>query len=102
MFPLGISCSPSGEKEQDEQNFATQNLAKTTIPIEGMTCNACVTAVKRKFKSMDGLEKVEVSLEHREATFTYESDKITARQIQNAINEIGYKAGEPITEENRQ
>lgn len=105
MYVLAIalgSCSSQSEgKDADGQELSARNLSKTTIPVEGMSCNACVASVKKKLKSMDGIEKVEVSLEHRQVTFGYEADEVTPAQVQAAINEIGYKAGKPVTGENK-
>lgn len=106
VFVLAIalgSCSSQSEGNEPEggQELSARNLSKTTIPVEGMSCNACVASVKKKLKSMDGIEKVEVSLEHRQVTFAYEADEVTPAQVQEAINEIGYKAGEPVTGENQ-
>lgn len=105
MFVLVItlgSCSSQSEgKDADGQGLSARNLSQTTVPVEGMSCNACVASVKKKLKSMDGIEKVEVSLEHRQVTFAYEADEVTPAQVQQAINEIGYKAGEPIKGENQ-
>lgn len=105
MFTLAValgSCSSQPEgKDAGGQELSAQNLSKTTIPVEGMSCNACVASVKKKLKSMDGIEKVEVSLEHRQVTLAYEAGEVTPAQVQQAINEIGYKAGEPVTEENQ-
>lgn len=96
-------CSFQEEKqEKSEQNVSAQNLNKATIPIEGMSCNACVASIKKKLKSLDGLEEVNVSLEQRNATVFYEEGSMTAQQIQEAINELGYKAGEPVTKDKKQ
>ena len=103
IFIIASACSSPGEDklEDTEQNLSDQNLIKTSIPIEGMSCNACVASIKKELKSLDALEGVEVSLQHRNATVFYEEGKITPQQVQDAINEIGYKAGEPVTEKNR-
>jgi copper chaperone CopZ len=100
ILVVASGCSSAGEdkEENSKQPLSAQNLTKTTIPIEGMTCNACVASIKKELKSLDALEGVEVSLQHRNATVYYEEGTITARQIQDAINGIGYKAGEPLTE----
>lgn len=101
---IASGCSSPGENKQShsEQIVSDQNLTKTTIPIEGMTCNACVASIKKKLNSMEDLEKVEVSLEHRTATVFYEEGTIRPQQVQDAIDEIGYKAGEPVTEKNKE
>jgi copper chaperone CopZ len=102
IIALGSCSSPEDKQANSEQTLSAQNLTKTTIPIEGMTCNACVASIKKELKSLDALERVEVSLEHRNATVFYEEGTITPLQIQQAINAIGYKAGKPVTEESRQ
>ena len=101
IFIIASACSSPGEDklEESKQSFSSQDLTKTSIPIEGMTCNACVASIKKELKSLDALESVEVSLQHRNATVFYKEGTITPQQIQDAINEIGYKAGEPVTEE---
>lgn len=102
IFLIASACSsPNGDKQENiEQNLSAQNLTKTTIPVEGMTCNACVASIKKKLNSMEGLEEVKVSLEHRNTIVFYEEDEVSPQQIRDAINELGYKAGEPITEKN--
>lgn len=101
---LASACNSQNVKkqEQTEQKSSVLNLIKTTIPIEGMTCNACVASIKKKLNSIEELEEVEVSLEHRNATVFYEEGKISPQQIRDAINELGYKAGEPMTEKDRE
>lgn len=99
---LGSCSNQKEENSSSEQEMYTQSLHKTTIPIEGMTCNACVASVKKKLKSMEGLEDVEVSLQHRHVAFAYDPAKVRPEQVQEAINKIGYKAGEPVTEGERE
>lgn len=93
------SCS-SRQQEQtaqegNEQLISSGEYAEITIPVEGMTCNVCVASVKKKLTSIEGLQSVEVSLEHRQASIFYEPGKVTPEQVQKAINELGFKAGEP-------
>ena len=91
---FAISCS---EQEGGQQEPAAANTTEMTIPVEGMSCNSCVASVKSTLKPMDGVEKVAVSLVDRNATITYDPEEITPEQVQKAINDIGYKAGKPIT-----
>lgn len=98
LIAFGCSSPENDEQARAKQEFSAENITKTTIPVEGMSCNACVASIKKELKSFDALEKVEVSLEHRTATVFYEEGTLTARQVQEAINKLGYKAGEPITE----
>lgn len=90
-----LACNTSEEKEAglNEQDMAAQNLAKTTIPIEGMTCNACAARVKNKLRSLKGIKRVKVSLEKRNAVIYYKKETLKGEQMKAAINELGYKAG---------
>lgn len=99
-----ISCNSQKEEKQGniQQERSVKNFTKTVIPIEGMTCNACVATIKKKLSSMEGIKKVEVSLAHRSATVYYEEGKITPQQVQDSINKLGYKAGAPTTQMNRE
>ena len=99
-----ISCTSQKEEKQGniQQESSIQNLTKTVIPIEGMTCNACVATIKKKLSAMEGIKEVEVSLAHRSATVYYEEGIITPQQVQDLINELGYKAGAPTTEINKE
>jgi len=69
--------------------------ATVTIPIEVMTCSACVARVKRTLKSMDGVKAVEVRLAERDTQVRYEPTKVTPERLVAAINKLGYKVGTP-------
>lgn len=102
ILVLAAACNSSEEKKevQNEQDITAQSHTKATIPIEGMTCNACVASVKKKLGSLDGIEQVKVSLVNRNAIVFFEEATVTEEQIKDAINELGYKAGTPVTENN--
>ena len=91
-------CSEQGK---EQQALAAGNSKEMTVPVEGMSCNSCVANVKSNLKPMEGIQQVSVSLEKRNATITYDPDKISPEQVQKAINELGYKAGEPVENENK-
>ena len=95
---LTIRCS---EKEGGQQEVTAEKTKEMTIPVEGMSCNSCVASVKSTLKPMEGVEKVAVSLVDRNATIIYDPEKVTPEQVRKAINDIGYKAGEPVTTENK-
>lgn len=63
---------------------------KTIINVEGMSCSHCVNAVTKAVESLDGVSEVQVSLEAKNATVDYDSDKVTLEAIKAAIEEEGY------------
>ena len=63
---------------------------KKTINIEGMQCNHCKMTVEKALSSIDGVEKVEVSLENKNADI--ESNiEIDDEKIKDVIEEAGFE-----------
>lgn len=94
------SCAENGKKEPVKaQNINEQTKAvavqKVQIPVDGMTCSACQSNVRRTIKNMEGVENVEVNLKDRSAIVTYVPTLVRPEQIQQAINDKGYTAGTP-------
>lgn len=87
-----LACS-SGVVDLKAQSASTTQVNTISIPVEGMSCVSCAARVKRTLKGIDGVQHVEVSLEHREATVRYAPNKVTPERLEAAINELGYKAG---------
>ena len=78
-----------------KQNFKNKNVVEENkmntkiINIEGMSCNHCKMSVEKALSSIDGVTKVEVSLENKIATI--ESNKeINNDEIKKVIEEIGF------------
>lgn len=68
------------------------------IPIQGMVCTVCAASVKKTLLSLEGVQGAEISLERREAQVQYIEGKVSAQQLVAAIDQLGYKAGEPVPE----
>lgn len=61
---------------------------KQTIKIEGMTCQHCVMAVKKRLQKLDP-QNLDVKI--GEATIEYDQTKINEGSIKASIEEAGYK-----------
>jgi copper chaperone CopZ len=70
-----------------------------SIPVEGMSCGACVARVKKTLKALPGVNDAHVSLEHREAEISYEPALTSLDKLKGAIDEMGYKSGTPKPKE---
>ena len=91
-----VNSKRSGMQPTDPAlRAATKTL---TVPVEGMSCASCAASVRKTLKSIDGVAAVEVDLEHRRARVEYAAEKVTPQQVQAAVTELGYKAGEPSVE----
>ena len=59
-----------------------------TLTIEGMHCPNCVAAVKRELEALEGVTKVDVSLEDAQAIV--EVEDVADETLQEAIEDIGF------------
>ena len=62
---------------------------KTKYKISGMTCNHCVMRVEKAINSVDGVDKVKVSLAKGLAKVKGEH---LSQKLVEAVQEAGYKA----------
>jgi periplasmic mercuric ion binding protein len=83
------------EQTKTKEQTKTVVMQKVKMPVDGMTCSACQSNVKKTIKSIDGVSDVEVSLEKRFAYFTYDPQKVKVENVQKAVNDKGYAAGKP-------
>ena len=62
-----------------------------TIPVEGMSCEHCVRAVKGALEAQKGVKAAEVSLEGKSARVVYEDALVGLDELKAAILEEGYE-----------
>ena len=60
------------------------------IKIEGMQCNHCKMTVEKVLGAIDGITKVEVSLENKTATIQM-SKEVDDNIVKNVIKEAGFE-----------
>ncbi len=87
---------------QRKTKLAANGSAVVIIPVEGMSCIACVARVRKTLKDIEGVSEVNVSLEKREAEILIEPKKISLEKLTKAIDTLGYRAGIPRVKENTQ
>ena len=66
----------------------------STIRVEGMKCSKCSGSVEKALKATPGVEKVEISLDRKEAVVEYDDAKVTEAKLREVINGTGFKAVE--------
>ena len=62
------------------------------IKIKGMGCQNCVNAVTESLTELEGVSKVNVSLEKELAEVEFDESKINAGKMIEAIKELEYEA----------
>ena len=67
-------------------------MKNITIKIKGMGCQNCVNAVTESLIELEGISKVNVSLEKESAEVEFDESKINADKMIAAIKELEYEA----------
>ncbi len=72
--------------------FGSKN--KTTLKVDGMTCNHCVMRVTKALETVKGVKSVKVSLDGQKADVVFKGDKLDSEPLIKAVEDAGYKAKE--------
>lgn len=66
-----------------------QQAARATLLVRGMGCENCVTRVRNSLLSLDGVYGVDVYLNMAMAEVRYDSKKVSADALVNAVSRAG-------------
>ena len=66
---------------------ATQSV---TLAVPGMNCAACPITVRKAISRVDGVSKIDVSFEKREAVVMFDDAKASIEQLTTATGNAGY------------
>ncbi|KYF86899.1 ATPase, partial [Sorangium cellulosum] len=76
-------------------NAATvEQRARTDLPVQGMTCAACVRRVEKALRATPGVAEATVNLVTQRATIAYDARTTTPAALAHAIVEAGYEVPE--------
>lgn len=64
---------------------------KTTLTVEGMTCNKCISHVTRALSDLPGVSTSQVDLGKGSATVEHD-ESVSGEELVAAITEAGYQA----------
>ncbi len=67
-------------------------MKTASLLIDGMVCSACTVKLEDIVESIDGVSSAGFSLAEGTANVLYDSDKVSVEEIENAINNTGYRA----------
>ncbi|MDR1481610.1 MAG: sulfite exporter TauE/SafE family protein [Synergistaceae bacterium] len=71
--------------------MSQDNLRKTMIGIDGMTCESCGKRIEKRLKSVDGVREAEVSYARGDASVAFDDERVDLKRIESAIEELGYR-----------
>lgn len=61
-----------------------------TLAVPGMNCSACPLTIKKALTKVDGVTKVDVSLDDLQAVVTFDDAKATVAALTKATKDAGY------------
>ena len=70
-----------------------KDIKKLNLPVEGMTCAACVGHVENALRGVPGVVEASVNLATEKASVEFSPTEVTVQQIQEAVSGAGYKIG---------
>ena len=83
---------------------STNDVQTVLINVDGMTCNSCVQTIEKNISQRAGVQSVSVSLAANTAQVHYSPEKVTAEQLREAIEDMGFDArllGDDFCTENK-
>lgn len=66
-------------------------METATLKVNGMTCMGCVGSVQRVLQNINGVKKVDVSLDQGQARVEYDPTVAGPVQFKTAIEDAGYE-----------
>lgn len=82
-----------------KQSGYTVGTASIELPIQGMECASCVTAIEKALLQKNGITRASVNLATEKARVEYISSEISLNEIIEIIEGTGYKVLEILPEE---
>ena len=64
--------------------------------VSGMSCIMCATSIEKSLVKLDGIESVHVHLMEKIMTVSFNDGKISVRDIEKTVKDLGYTATEYV------
>ena len=85
------ATNPGSHTEGSSCKDITNNKM-VKINVEGMTCNSCVQHIQGVVSQKSGVESINVSLETKSASISYNPMKTSPQELCTAIDDMGFEA----------
>ncbi len=74
----------------DKNGKTDEEMEKTTIKVEGMTCASCAQTIESSLKDLEGVQEANINLATEKGTIEYNSEKTSIDDIIQAVENSGY------------
>ncbi|MDM7920611.1 MAG: heavy metal translocating P-type ATPase [Methanosarcina sp.] len=91
--PLTEACPLIDEAEKDVSSDSGKKagLKEITLGVSGMTCSSCALNIEKLLKKKEGVDSAAVNLELGRAKVSFDPSMVSPREIEDAIESVGYK-----------
>lgn len=66
------------------------SVQETRLKISGMSCGHCSSAVEKALTNLEGVSRVQVSLEEGSALIQYDPGQLEVADLEKTIEDAGY------------
>lgn len=66
-------------------------LIEKQLKIGGMFCTHCQSTIQRGLRKLNGIQAVSASYQTGDASITYDPDRVSLREIEEAVQALGYE-----------
>lgn len=90
-----VVSQPPGHPEPSAAPASQEAATQATIQINGMACPFCTYNIQRQIEALEGVQRVDVSLEKGEAYVSLsKQNPPTAKQLREAVESAGFTPGQ--------
>ena len=95
MLPVAMMISESAYANASVTVSAPKKDVKTVVFNVGLHCQNCVKKVKENISFEKGVKSLEVNLENKTVTISYDPSKTDEAILKKAIEKLGYTCSKP-------
>ncbi|XP_009081365.1 PREDICTED: copper-transporting ATPase 1 [Acanthisitta chloris] len=89
---LNISTAEVIPGTWEDSNWSQPSSVGLRLKVDGMTCHSCTSTIEGKLGKLQGIQRIKVSLDNREAVVVYQPHLISAEEIKHQIEAAGFTA----------
>ncbi|OWK57189.1 Copper-transporting ATPase 1 [Lonchura striata] len=89
---LSISVPEVTPGTWEDSSWSQASSSVLRLKVDGMTCHSCTSTIEGKLGKLQGVQRIRVSLDNKEAVVVYQPPLITAEEIKQQIEAAGFTA----------
>jgi len=87
--------TPRSTTKSDDTLIRGNGTTKLQMKVGGMHCSLCTESIRKAVGRLAGVQSVQVSIAHEEALVEYDPARVSAVEIEGALEDLGYSVHAP-------